>query len=424
MNVQDTDKDLTRMQKSTQQHESRRRMNVISSSRFYRFALVPALLAGLMSLSACSEVQLASHIFKKATWSGSQETAGSYKIGNPYTVSGVRYYPREDFRMVETGIASWYGPSFHGKRTANGEIYNQNDLTAAHRTLQMPSIVRVTNLENGRSVVVRINDRGPFKRGRVIDVSKRAAELLGFIGAGTARVRVEVLEKESRQIAEAAKRGMDTSRMNMTQIAAATAPAAAVATPVSTRAAATPVSSSRGDNYATLRNDAEFLPESLQTPTITVEELTAPGARNARGWSNDSAARAPVQAVKPAPDAGRDETFMKNLKMEEQKTAGAAPMASGQLKNGHFMPDPVVTQEAVRPTGIFVQAGSFSVQDNAEKLGKKLQSLGSVQVTPVTVSGKQFWRVRVGPIASVDEADRVLDAVIRAGADGARMMKN
>lgn len=402
-------------------HESRQSMTVLSSSRFYRLAFLPVMLAGIVSLSACSEVQLASHLFKKATWSGSQEAAGTYKVGNPYTVSGVRYHPREDFRLVETGIASWYGPSFHGKRTANGEIYNQHDLTAAHRTLQMPSIVRVTNLENGRSVVVRINDRGPFKRGRVIDVSKRAAELLGFIGTGTARVRVEVLEKESRQIAEAAKRGMDTSRMNMQQIAAASAPAASV-TPVSTRVAAAPVSSSRGDNYATLRNDAEFLPESLQTPTITVEELTAPGARSARGVT---AAPAPQpQKASPAPKNATDETFMNNLKMEESKTAGTAPLASGQLKNGHFMPDPVVTQEAVRPTGIFVQAGSFSVQDNAERLGKKLESLGPVQVTPVAVSGKQFWRVRVGPIATVDEADRVLDAVIRAGADGARMMKN
>ena len=88
------------------------------------------------------------------------------------------------------------------------------------------------------------------------------------------------------------------------------------------------------------------------------------------------------------------------------------------------MPDPVVSREAVSPTGIFVQAGSFSVQENAERLGEKLKSLGSVQVTPVNVSGRQFWRVRVGPIASVEEADRVLDAAIRAGGSGAKMLKN
>ena len=109
-----------------------------------------ALVMGVsLMLSGCAETELVSHLFKKATWAGSQETAGSYKVGNPYTVAGVRYHPREDFNMVETGIASWYGPNFHGKRTANGEKYDQNALTAAHRTLQMPSLVRVTNLENG-----------------------------------------------------------------------------------------------------------------------------------------------------------------------------------------------------------------------------------------------------------------------------------
>jgi rare lipoprotein A len=384
-----------------------------------RARVLPLMLAAVLSLTACSEIELASHVFKKATWSGTQETAGSYKIGNPYTVSGVRYYPREDFSLSETGIASWYGPNFHGKRTANGEIYNQNDLTAAHRTLQMPSIVRVTNLENGRSVVVRINDRGPFKRGRIIDVSKRAAELLGFIGNGTARVRVDVLEKESRQIAEAAKRGMNTSRMTPQQVAAV-APARQQMSPVATQVSS---SSSRGDGRtAVLRNDAEALPESLRTPTITVEELTAPGVRPSRSWNEEQQPQQP-QRQQPA-SRGEREDFVRTLGLEDSKTAASAPMASGHMKDGRFMPDAVVTREEVRPTGIFVQAGSFSVQENAVRLGDRLKSLGDVQVTPVTVSGRQFWRVRVGPIATVNEADRVLDAVIRAGGDGAKLLKN
>jgi rare lipoprotein A len=397
-------------------------------SAFITRARLPLLMVGVaLSLTACAEIELASHMFKKATWSGSQESAGSYKVGNPYTVSGVRYYPREDFSLSETGIASWYGPNFHGKRTANGEIYNQNDLTAAHRTLQMPSLVRVTNLENGRSVVVRINDRGPFKRGRIIDVSKRAAELLGFIGNGTARVRVDVLEKESRQMAEAAKRGMATSRMSAPQIADAAPVQQAV--PVATRVASSPSPRQGAGGTAFLRNDAEALPESLRTPTITVEELTAPGARTARSWSSEQPARTSPpqqQAVIPQPQTSRSEreAFVRNLGLEESKTAGTAPMASGHMRDGRFMPDAVVTREPVRLTGIFVQAGSFSVQDNAVRLGEKLKALGDVHVTPVDVNGRQFWRVRVGPIASVDEADRVLDAVIRAGGDGARMLKN
>jgi rare lipoprotein A len=120
-------------------------------------------------------------------------SAGVYKVGNPYETDGIWYYPREQPDYDETGIASWYGAQFHGKRTSNGEIFDSNALSAAHRTLPMPVNVRVTNLENGRSLIVRVNDRGPFARGRIIDVSKHAAELLGFYGAGTAKVRVTYL---------------------------------------------------------------------------------------------------------------------------------------------------------------------------------------------------------------------------------------
>lgn len=116
---------------------------------------------------------------------------GTYKVGNPYNIAGVWYYPKEDPFYDETGIASWYGEDFHGKQTANGERYNMQALTAAHRTLPLPTIVRVTNLENGRSIRLRVNDRGPYARGRIIDVSKRAADLLGFKQNGTARVRVQ-----------------------------------------------------------------------------------------------------------------------------------------------------------------------------------------------------------------------------------------
>ena len=119
--------------------------------------------------------------------------AGVYKVGNPYEQDGIWYYPREQPDYDETGVASWYGAQFHGKHTSNGEIFDSNALTAAHRTLPMPVNVRVTNLENGRSLVVQINDRGPFARGRIIDVSKHAAELLGFYTTGTAKVRVTYL---------------------------------------------------------------------------------------------------------------------------------------------------------------------------------------------------------------------------------------
>src|SRR3546814_18900599 len=102
------------------------------------------------------------------------------------------------YTFYESGIASWYGPGFHGKLTANGEGYDQDAMTAAHRTLPMPSLVQVTKLENGHSVRVRVNDRGPYAHGRIIDMSKRSAELLGFTNQGTAKVRVQVLEEIGR----------------------------------------------------------------------------------------------------------------------------------------------------------------------------------------------------------------------------------
>src|SRR5579862_8351078 len=113
--------------------------------------------------------------------------AGVYKIGNPYEILGTWYYPREQPDYDETGVASWYGPTFYGKRTADGEPYDAQALTAAHRTLPMPVNVRVTNLDNGKSLIVRINDRGPYAKGRIIDLSARAATLLGVVAAGTAR---------------------------------------------------------------------------------------------------------------------------------------------------------------------------------------------------------------------------------------------
>lgn len=125
---------------------------------------------------------------------------GSYKVGKPYKILGKWYYPKEDYGYKEVGVASWYGEDFHAKKTANGERYDMNSLTAAHRTLPLPSIVKVTNLENGRSLVLRVNDRGPYAKSRIIDVSKRASQLLGFHTQGTTKVRVEVMEKESKAL--------------------------------------------------------------------------------------------------------------------------------------------------------------------------------------------------------------------------------
>ena len=117
-------------------------------------------------------------------------SAGRYKVGAPYQTQGVWYVPAEQPNYDEQGLASWYGDAFDGKPTANGETFAMQGVSAAHATLPMPSLVEVTNLENGRSLVVRLNDRGPFHPGRIIDLSRGGAERLGFLAKGTARVRV------------------------------------------------------------------------------------------------------------------------------------------------------------------------------------------------------------------------------------------
>lgn len=126
-----------------------------------------------------------------------EENRQLYKVGKPYTILGQSYHPKEDPYYDEVGEASWYGPGFHGRKTANGERFDKYDLTAAHRTLPMPSMVKVTNLENGKSINLRINDRGPFAKDRIIDVSKKAATQLGFKEKGMAHVRVQFLPEET-----------------------------------------------------------------------------------------------------------------------------------------------------------------------------------------------------------------------------------
>src|SRR5260370_32571413 len=136
-----------------------------------------------------------------------------FRVGQPnytvaaYQVNGVWYHPRADYNYDETGTASWYGPRFDGHATSDGEIYDMNQLSAAHKTLPLPSVVQVTNLQNGRALQLRVNDRGAFVDGRLIDLSRRAAQLLGLEGVGTAPVRVRIIEDERIQGADAAIRG-------------------------------------------------------------------------------------------------------------------------------------------------------------------------------------------------------------------------
>lgn len=177
--------------------------------------LIAPLLLSLFFLQACS-----SHSPEPSPKPDAGSEAGlsirpGYKVGIPYSIKGRRFIPAESFTYAETGTASWYGENFHGRLTANGEIYDMYAMTAAHKTLQLPAIVRVTNLKSGKSLIVRINDRGPFIGERIIDLSKGAAEALGFQEQGLAPVRVEVMPEASQKLRDMARqramvRDMDT----------------------------------------------------------------------------------------------------------------------------------------------------------------------------------------------------------------------
>jgi rare lipoprotein A len=301
----------------------------------------------VLALAGCAETRSG----PKAAVQGQARSSGGYKIGESYQVKGVWYYPKEDFSYDETGIASWYGPGFHAETTANGESFDQNELTGAHKTLPMPSLVRVTNLDNGRSIIVRINDRGPFVPGRIIDLSRRSAQLLGFEGQGSAKVRVAILAEESRAVAAAARAGQ------------------------------------AGVSVADISPDGA--PKPIAAPRASVQVEGAPMARQVA----ERAAFDPSQTV------------------------------AGATVDGRFLPAAVVANTPVRSNGrLFVQAGAFTVYDNANRLRARLSNLGNARIDPTMVGDTQYFRVRVGPLSNVEAADSILNQVIEAGSNGARVI--
>jgi rare lipoprotein A len=165
-----------------------------------RIAHLLVLAAGCLTLANCSS-GLSSRVDPKYGTSASARVVepgepvpkggGVYRVGKPYTIAGRVYVPEEDVNYSAVGLASWYGDDFHGRYTANGEIFDMNSISAAHPTLPLPSYARVTNLANHKSIVVRVNDRGPYVGNRVIDLSVKTAKLLGFYGNGVAKVKVE-----------------------------------------------------------------------------------------------------------------------------------------------------------------------------------------------------------------------------------------
>ena len=271
--------------------------------------------------------------------------AGVYKVGNPYQIDNVWYYPREQPDYDETGIASWYGPTFYGKSTANGETYDGNSLTAAHRTLPMPVNVRVTNLDNGKSIIVRVNDRGPYARGRIIDLSRHAAELLDVVQTGTAKVRVTYLGRADME---------------------GGGPPPAITPP----------------------EIASALPAVPAGRIDTSPLSTVPGAPVAP----------PVkQSVMPTP----------------------VPLPPVQIA-ANQPSDQVVQEPVSAATHLYVQVGAFSKLDNARTLLSKLG--GDLRISTLQRNGQTLYRVRTGPLNSIEDADAALSRITGAGSNDAHIV--
>lgn len=327
-------------------------------------------LALLLGLGACAEATLVNHAGKSIMRADQPSQSaiakgGIYKVGNPYQINGVWYYPKEDPNYDESGIGSWYGEQFHGKYTANGETFDMNDVTAAHPTLPMPSLVRVTNMENGRSIVVRVNDRGPYVNGRVIDLSRRSAQLLGYDRQGTARVRVQYV-----------------------------GPA--------------PLPGDAGGTQLASRAGADERPAAAPRGGVSAEALPPPPG--AKGKSAEVVKTAPAQ---PSP---MQVLAAQNAQSPQGRAGGPELVTKAELNQQQVENGPA------RGGQIYVQVGAFTLYENALKLSAQMSLLGPSNVSSTFVNKQEYFRVRLGPFNQVAAADQALQQAINNGQTNARIV--
>lgn len=345
----------------------------------------------------------------------------------PYTVMGKRYYPvTGDKAMNQVGTASWYGKQFHGKKTAIGEVYDMHAMTAAHPTMELPSFAKVTNLENGRSVIVRVNDRGPFLHGRIIDLSYAAAVKLGYQKKGTARVRVERITR--RDIA--AGRIPSTTADNAVLVASSSKKSTTA--PAQTRTAS---AAPRQTQTTTYRQSTTQLTQTYEpAPAPAAEQTVTPAAKPA-----------PIPSAQPRAVAANEGTLVSdttahNSKYDDQvyvtlsipvENAETPPEEQTPVQNdamGALIAQqetaPAQAPAEVLPSAIpaasigswSVQIGAYGVQENAKQAAAHAEMmLASVQNAQVRVvdTGK-VWKVLSGNFASKDEASQFARTVTQA----------
>jgi rare lipoprotein A len=331
------------------------------------------------------------------------------KVGDPFTVGGKTYTPQDIANYDEVGYASWYGAELEGRPTANGETFVSAGVSAAHKTLPMPSYVEVTALDTGRTIVVRVNDRGPFANDRIIDLSAGAASELGITGQGVAGVRVRRVNppEQDRSVLRAGRAAparADTPQSLLKVLREKLAQGPRPSAPVQ-RAAAPAAQPS-----------VAVSPSPLPTPTPAPTQTNGNGrfVREGSGARAATPVPAPVRAAPPVaaappirPQAGSDGRFVR------QRAGEAAPVAN----DGRFVRQSVGQGAPQQQSAsvYVVQIGAYGSQARAEELARRAGA--RVQAS---ADGRVF-RVRFGPYASIDQAEQALAGALARGYSGARV---
>jgi rare lipoprotein A len=352
---------------------------------------------------------------KASPYVGVRKLVGRDQLGKPYKVRGKWYYPKEDRKYAKVGTASWYGEAFHGRLTANGEVYNIADITAAHPTMPLPSYARVTNLENGSSVIVRVNDRGPFHDGRVIDLSKRAADMLGYARAGTAKVKVEYvgrapLEPHDEQYLMASYRPGNRAPDPSDGLPTGVMIAMNGSSPSRPGPAAVPFPGQLQDSVGT--------PAPIMTADAGLSGFPALPAFGPIVPERPGAADALPSQVPfaVATLSYADERI--GAAAKAVAALGDANMTSGDIANSWKRLNPAPTAA----TG-YVAAGSYRDADEARRIASRLTSYGKVEIERSTLDGDDWYSVNLYP-AGRGNLDEMLKAAWAHGAPDALAVRD
>lgn len=309
-------------------------------------------------------------------------TTGYYKVGKPYKIADKIYTPKIEPDYDETGMASWYGSDFHKKETANGGKFDRHALTAAHRTLPLPSMVKVTNLNNNKALIVMVNDRGPFSKDRILDMSERAADILGFKKKGVTKVRVQFLPTQTARLladlpGAKGKKLSESKPFNDID---------------STVVDSTDTPINMAPKIANASNDITISQEPEKVVTAIKPDVVITDEDN-------------ISSALPDADNENSETILHRLDIKKP-----AKESEEKIK---------VTSKVVS----FIQVGTYGLMSNAKRAEQKLSALGTVNIVPIKIKGKALYKVKIGPIMDKKSAELILKKTIGLGHRDAVMVK-